>query len=92
MIGRLERICCRAMCTASKYPDEQFYIDEKKNWTCKHIHENQFEIGACYFVVMPLIWKHKNFKPTVSHADPTQQHLRAFSKETFSIAFSFFFQ
>ena len=31
VIGHLEWICWRAMCTASRYPDLQFYIDEW-NW------------------------------------------------------------
>ena len=43
-----------------------------KALTCKQSRESHFKISACDFVVMPLISKQKNHKPTVtvSHVDP----------------------
>ena len=43
-----------------------------KALTCKQTRESHFKISACHFVVMPLISKQKNHKPTVtvSHVDP----------------------
>ena len=45
-----------------------FTTDTESALSCK----NDRKICACYFVVMPLISKQKNHKPTVtvSHADP----------------------
>ena len=45
-----------------------YTTDTESALSCK----NDRKIGACYFVVMPLISKQKNHEPavTVSHADP----------------------